>query len=205
MTRQSGRCSMPAGADRPEADSPDALVDTSVAVPLVVADHEHHEATVRAIGSRRVGLAGHAAFETFSVLTRLPHRRSGARLASCTKLLRVNFPFAGLLSAEAAGDLWSRLPRLRLAGGAVYDALVGAAAGERDLPLLPRCAGPWRRTGCSGWKWNCWPRRLALGALGAPGGTSTRAETLKHYLHSVFELPSHPAVGMKVWYCKKAG
>src|SRR3982074_1768797 len=51
---------------------PDILVDTSVAVALVVADHEHHLATMGAIGDRQLGLSGHAAFETFSVLTRLP-------------------------------------------------------------------------------------------------------------------------------------
>lgn len=45
------------------------LVDTSIAVALTVADHAHHEATFRALGSRRLGLAGHAAFETLSVLT----------------------------------------------------------------------------------------------------------------------------------------
>lgn len=50
----------------------DVVVDTSVAVAIVVEDHEHHAATMRAINGRRLGLAGHAAFETFSVLTRLP-------------------------------------------------------------------------------------------------------------------------------------
>jgi predicted nucleic acid-binding protein len=44
---------------------PDLLVDTSVAVALSVADHEHHESTSRAIGGRALGLAGHAALETF--------------------------------------------------------------------------------------------------------------------------------------------
>ena len=52
---------MPTGGRRP-----DVLVDTSAAVALVVADHEHHEATAAALDGRRLGLAGHAAFETFS-------------------------------------------------------------------------------------------------------------------------------------------
>ena len=43
------------------------LVDTSVAVPLTVADHDHHESTFTALRGRALGLAGHAAFETFSV------------------------------------------------------------------------------------------------------------------------------------------
>ena len=44
------------------------LIDTSVAVALAVSDHEHHSATVNAIGRRPLGLSGHAAFEIFSVL-----------------------------------------------------------------------------------------------------------------------------------------
>ena len=54
------------------AELPAVLVDTSVAVALLVADHEHHVATRSALGTRAAGLAGHAAFETFSVLTRPP-------------------------------------------------------------------------------------------------------------------------------------
>jgi hypothetical protein len=63
------------------------LVDTSVVVALTVADHEHHDATFGALGSRRLGLAGHAAFETFSVLTRLPHpaRRTRGPLRVCCR------------------------------------------------------------------------------------------------------------------------
>ena len=38
----------------------------------VAAGHEHQQTTRQAIGDRSCGLSGHAAFETFSVLTRLP-------------------------------------------------------------------------------------------------------------------------------------
>lgn len=56
------------------------LVDTSVAVPLVLVDHQHHAETTEALAGRELGLAGHAGFETFSVLTRLPppNRRTPA-------------------------------------------------------------------------------------------------------------------------------
>ena len=123
---------MPASARRPEL-----LVDTSVAVALVVADHEHHDATFRALGSRRLGLAGHAAFETFSVLTRLPPpaRRTPATV---TRLLAANFPQSRFLSADAAAALLSALPGVGIAGGAVYDALVGAAAKEHGSVLATR-------------------------------------------------------------------
>src|SRR5664279_5002978 len=56
-------------------DFPVALLDTSAAIALLVEDHEAHAATLEAVRGRRLGLAGHAWFETYSVLTRLPHDR----------------------------------------------------------------------------------------------------------------------------------
>ena len=120
---------MPAGAE--------LLVDTSVAVALVVADHEHHRQTSQAVGRRRLGLAGHAAFETFSVLTRLPPpaRRSPATVA---RVLEASFPHTVFLGGRAAAALLADLPALGVAGGAVYDALIGATAVEHELPLATR-------------------------------------------------------------------
>jgi predicted nucleic acid-binding protein len=119
------------------ADGPRVLIDTSVAVALAVAGHEHHEATRKAIGDRSCGLSGHAAFETFSVLTRLPppHRRTPAAVA---RLLEHNFPHSRFLSAQAAEGLHATLARLGIAGGAVYDALVAAAAAEHGITLATR-------------------------------------------------------------------
>jgi predicted nucleic acid-binding protein len=116
---------------------PDLLVDTSVAVALIVADHDQHEATLDALGDRRLGLAGHAAFETFSVLTRLPPpaRRSPDVIAH---LMAANFPETRFLSDEGARKLLSTLVSAEVAGGSVYDALVAAAAREHDVALATR-------------------------------------------------------------------
>lgn len=116
---------------------PDLLVDTSVAVALTVADHEHHETAFRALRDRRLGLAGHAAFETFSVLTRLPSpaRRTPATVAH---LLAVSFPQSRFLGARAARSLLAEIGTLGIAGGAVYDALVGGCAREHGLALATR-------------------------------------------------------------------
>lgn len=119
------------------AERPELLVDTSAAVAMVVADHEHHRATLGATGRRRVGLCGHAAFETFSVLTRLPPP-ARRRAADVARLLQRNFPGTVFLSADAAADLFRDVPSLGLSGGSVYDALIGAAAVEHGLPLLTR-------------------------------------------------------------------
>jgi len=116
---------------------PVVLVDTSVAVPLAVRDHEHHQAVFEALSGRRRGLAGHAAFETFSVLTRLPPpaRRTASTVA---RLLAANFPNSKFLSADAAARVFADLEGNGIAGGAVYDALVGATAVEHGLPLATR-------------------------------------------------------------------
>jgi len=122
----------------PARDStPDFLVDTSVAVALTVADHEQHEGTFAALGDRRLGLAGHAAFETFSVLTRLPPpaRRTPATV---TRILSESFPGTRFLGARAAEALLARLATSGIGGGAVYDALVGACATEHGLVLATR-------------------------------------------------------------------
>jgi len=122
----------------PTSDNqPQLLIDTSVAVALAMAGHEHHRATKEAIGDRRCGLSGHAAFETFSVLTRLPPpaRRTAASVA---RLLAHNFPESRFLSVEGARQLHGRLASLGIAGGAVYDALVGAAAAEHAITLATR-------------------------------------------------------------------
>lgn len=121
----------------PTSASPEALVDTSVAVALVVSDHEHHQTVTTALAGRRLGLAGHAAFETYSVLTRLPPpaRRTPAAVA---QLLAFNFPGTRFLGALPASDLVGRLAALRLSGGSVYDALVGATAVEHGMTLVTR-------------------------------------------------------------------
>jgi len=126
---------MPTGAD--ETPSPESLVDTSVAVALVLADHEHHDAVAAAVGARRLGLAGHAAFETFSVLTRLPP--PARRTASVVEqLLRSNFPGSRFLGTAETATLLGRLAALGIAGGAVYDALVGAVSVAERIPLVTR-------------------------------------------------------------------
>jgi predicted nucleic acid-binding protein len=122
----------------PTSDNqPQLLIDTSVAVALATAGHEHHGATKEAVGDRRCGLSGHAAFETFSVLTRLPPpaRRTPSAVA---RLLAHNFPASRFLSVEGARQLHARLASLGIAGGAVYDALVGATAAEHAITLATR-------------------------------------------------------------------
>ena len=120
----------------------EALVDTSVAVAILLADHERHAETMAAVAGLRLGLAGHAWFETYSVLTRLPpgSRRSPQDVRA---LLEHDFPATRHLEAASSSGLGAELARLGVAGGAVYDALVGAAARAHGLPLLSRDRRAW--------------------------------------------------------------
>ena len=124
---------MPTDTDAEELEI--ALLDTSTAIALIVEDHEAHAAALEGVRGRRLGLAGHAWFETYSVLTRLPAglRRSPADVG---RLLAHNFPASGFLGEAETVALGSELARLGVSGGAVYDALVGAAARHHGRRLL---------------------------------------------------------------------
>jgi hypothetical protein len=80
-------------------------------------------------------MSGHAAVELLSVLTRLapPHRLSpGAAL----RLEESNFPESRFLSPTDTKGLLREFAEAGLAGGAVYDGLVGAAARKHELLLI---------------------------------------------------------------------
>lgn len=83
-------------------------VDTSVAVPLLVATHDAHADVMRRSRGRDLALCGHAVAESYSVLTRLPD---------------------GICVAPTD---------VGIAGGAVYDAMIGLAAVAHDRPLATR-------------------------------------------------------------------
>jgi predicted nucleic acid-binding protein len=51
-------------------------------------------------------------------------------------LLARNFPSSGFLGEAEADDLGGEIARLGISGGAVYDALVAAAARQHRLPLV---------------------------------------------------------------------
>ena len=111
------------------------LFDSSAAVPLVVHDHELHEAVLEIADGSRRGLAGHAWFETYSVLTRMP---AGLRRSprSVSAALHTTFPETRFLDPDAASALRGELAERGIAGGAVFDALVAAVARQMDVPLV---------------------------------------------------------------------
>jgi predicted nucleic acid-binding protein len=112
-------------------------VDTSVAIPLLVQSHTAHSAVVQWWRHREIALCGHALAETYSVLTRLPGDLRVAPV-DAARLLRERFAPPLLLGSDTASRLPEVLSDLGIAGGAVYDALVGLAALEHGLDLATR-------------------------------------------------------------------
>jgi predicted nucleic acid-binding protein len=82
-------------------------------------------------------MVGHALVETYSVLTRLP---GDARLApmDAARLLDARFTAPLTLPAAKARRVPAVFAGLGIAGGAVYDALIGLTAAAHGVPLATR-------------------------------------------------------------------
>jgi predicted nucleic acid-binding protein len=109
-------------------------IDSSVAVAAFASWHERHADARRAL-SGDYAIVAHAAVETYSVLTRLPapHRVAPGVAA---EFLRRQFARPWLtLDARSQSELPERLAALGVAGGAVYDALVGLTAAAAGAAL----------------------------------------------------------------------
>jgi predicted nucleic acid-binding protein len=113
------------------------VLDTSVAVPLLVTSHVAHRSVSAALGDRAAALAGHALHETYAVLTRLP---GDARVApaDAVRLLAERFETATVLDARSVRSAPALLAAAGVAGGATYDGLVALAARSAGLPLATR-------------------------------------------------------------------
>jgi predicted nucleic acid-binding protein len=113
--------------------------DTSAAIPLLLRSHTAHEAVRRHAEGSTLVLTTQSLAETYSVLTRLP---GDARLtpADAARLLHARFADVVAVPAAEATGLPGVLAPLGIAGGAVYDALVGLAARAAGLALATRDA-----------------------------------------------------------------
>lgn len=128
MPTRCGSCGLPTSAEH-------VLVDTSAALALVQRENPFHRAATASLLTCRRGMAGHAAVELLSVLTRLPPPQRLSP-AAALRLEETNFPESRFLSAADAKDLLREFAQAGLAGGALYDGLVGAAARNHELRLV---------------------------------------------------------------------
>ena len=114
-------------------------VDTSVAVPLLIGSHPQNIPLTQWAQDKTLHLCGHAFFETYSVLTRLPKT---SRVAPHDAIALMEAGFAPPLMVD--NDIASTLPQLfaqrGVHGGATWDALVAMAALRFDLTLVTRDA-----------------------------------------------------------------
>jgi toxin FitB len=113
--------------------------DTSTAIPFLVRNHAAHVAVRRHAFGRTPVLTTQSLAETYSVLTRLPGE---ARVtpADAVRLIEGNFAQTLRVPEDELLALPRVLAVLGIAGGAVYDALVGLAARAPGTPLLTRDA-----------------------------------------------------------------
>ncbi len=109
--------------------------DSSVLIPALGIYHEAHERAMEALGEAP-RLTAHVAFETSSVLSRMPE---GQRVAATVVLdvLEHDFPTPWIvLDPEHQRACLRRAIDAGLYGGALYDALIAATAVENDAILL---------------------------------------------------------------------
>ncbi|MCL2782240.1 MAG: PIN domain-containing protein [Actinomycetia bacterium] len=112
-------------------------LDTSVAVPLLTRAHPAAAQVSDWASGKELYLAGHAAVETYSVLTRLP----GAMAVTgeqAGRLIAESFVGVLPLPERLAGDVAAELARAGVLGGAAYDGLVALAAKAHDAVLATR-------------------------------------------------------------------
>ncbi len=112
-------------------------VDTSMAIAALDAGHAAHTFSRDFVRAERPALAGHAAIETYAVLTRMPGALS-VDPPTASDLIRHVFPTMLELPVGTITPLLERLGRAGLAGGAVYDALVAEAARSTGHRLASR-------------------------------------------------------------------
>jgi predicted nucleic acid-binding protein len=119
------------------------LPDTSCMIAAVCSWHEHHEAAANEIerrlaGRARMFVAAPALIEAYAVLTRLPppHRLSPQ---TALTLLESNFLKLATVVALAAKSYEALLlgaPKNNVAGGRVYDAVIGACAEQGKVSTV---------------------------------------------------------------------
>ncbi|HWX96814.1 MAG TPA: PIN domain-containing protein [Solirubrobacteraceae bacterium] len=110
--------------------------DSSVLIPALAASYEGHDRCFAALAGRSPRLIAHVAFETTSVLSRMPE---GLRMTPVTVRDALDHDFPGswlALDADGQRACLRRAVDAGVSGGALYDALVAATAAQHGATLL---------------------------------------------------------------------
>ena len=106
--------------------------DSSVLVPALLPDHQHHArsfAAFAAASPKNAGCAAHSLAEVYATLTRYPgkQRLSAESAALLVQEIERRFTLVCLNSDEYRAAI-HRIARMGIVGGAVYDGLVAECA-----------------------------------------------------------------------------
>jgi predicted nucleic acid-binding protein len=109
--------------------------DASVAIAAFSSWHPQHQQARSALGGDAT-IVGHAAYETYAVLTRLPHPYR-ASSATVLEFIARRFPDPYLaLSGEAMRSTLMMFDDQQIVGGTTYDALIAATAAAHGATLV---------------------------------------------------------------------
>ena len=111
------------------------VIDTSVAIPLLLANHPDHAQVMSWAQGKHLAFAGHSLFETYAVLTRLPvdSRLTPAQAQQLIGQYDEEHHLA-VTNQEAVRLMAAH----NITGGQVYDALVALASTGHTLATRDR-------------------------------------------------------------------
>lgn len=112
------------------------VLDTSAAIAAALVSHDAHERVLAVVAGEWRPVLAPVAVETYSVLTRLPPPQRLSPDAAYRHLTESYLQPPLALSPAGFRRVIERARGAGIAGGAVYDAVVAAAAYEADATLL---------------------------------------------------------------------
>jgi predicted nucleic acid-binding protein len=115
------------------------FLDTSVLVPVFIADHEHHDASMglfRRLGGRS-SCAAHSLAEVYSTVTRMPgkYRASADHAMLFLAEIRSRLNVVALNETEYYNALQNAADR-GVMGGTIYDALIVRCAAKAKAGII---------------------------------------------------------------------
>lgn len=109
-----------------------SFLDTSVLVPVFLADHPHHAASIALFSTcepETASCAAHSLAEVYSTLTRLPapHRASPEQAIKCVEKIATRLRLVGLDGSATLAAIQNAASQ-NIAGGTIYDSLIATCA-----------------------------------------------------------------------------
>ncbi|MCC6586018.1 MAG: PIN domain-containing protein [Bryobacterales bacterium] len=116
------------------------FLDTSVLVPVALAEHPHHSASTKLLAACRptaACCAAHSFVETYSTLTRLPspYRHSPEEASKFVQMIGAHLTPVALEVGEYSQAI-TDAARLRISGGLVYDYLIWRCAEKARATVM---------------------------------------------------------------------